>query len=262
MKNIIIISSFSLIILILSGAFSPVGISKNKVTKVVIDAGHGGKDAGTSGIFSKEKDIALSIALELGEIIKKNMSDVEIIYTRKDNSFIELHDRARIANKNGADLFISIHCNSAPNKRIKGTETYVMGLHTSQSNLEVAKRENSVVLLEDSYEERYEGFDPNAPESHILFSLYQNAYLGNSLVLADKIENQFRKRVGRTSRGVKQAGFLVLWKTSMPSVLVEVGFLSNSEEERFLNDKLGKTYIASGIFRAFREYKEDIESSN
>jgi N-acetylmuramoyl-L-alanine amidase len=261
-KKILTICSISFTILILTGAFTTVGVSKYKVKKVIIDAGHGGKDSGTLGTFLKEKDIALAIALELGKIIKENMSDVEVIYTRKDDKFVELHDRALVANKNGADLFISIHCNSAPNKLVHGTETYVMGLHTSQSNLEVAKRENSVILLEDSYEERYEGFDPNAPESHILFSLYQNVYLGHSLKLAEKIENQFKKRVDRFSRGVKQAGFLVLWKTSMPSVLIEVGFLSNKEEEKYLNDKLGKTYIASGIFRAFREYKEEVESAN
>jgi N-acetylmuramoyl-L-alanine amidase len=260
-KNIVTICCISL--LMLCASFNTVGVKKYKIRKVVIDAGHGGKDSGTLGSFSKEKDVALKIALELGDIISKNIPGVEVIYTRKDNSFVELHDRAKIANKNGADVFLSIHCNSAPhNKHVHGTETYVMGLHTSEGNLDVAKRENSVILMEDDYQEMYEGFDPNAPESHILFSLYQNAYIGKSLRLAENIENQFKSRVGRNSRGVKQAGFLVLWKTSMPSVLIEVGFLSNDNEEKYLNDALGRTYIASGIFRAFRDFKEEIESLN
>jgi N-acetylmuramoyl-L-alanine amidase len=233
------------------------------VDKIVIDAGHGGKDSGTVGSISKEKDVALKIALELGRIIKDNLPDVEIIYTRNKDNFVELEDRAMLANKNDADLFISIHCNAVPaNKsQIYGTETYIMGVHKDNANFEIAKRENSVILLEENYEERYEGFDPNSPESNILFSLYQNAYLENSLNLADKIEYQFSKRVGRNSRGVRQAGFWVLWRTSMPSVLIETGYLSNPKEERYLNDKLGQVYLASGIYRAFRDFKQEIESS-
>lgn len=258
-KNILLASVLAFFLVLVS--FTPIGVREYRVKKVVIDAGHGGKDQGTSGQFSREKDVALKISLELGNIIKKYLKDVEVVYTRQDDSFPSLIDRANLANKNGADLFISIHCNSAPySSRIKGTETYVMGLHTSQKNLEVAKRENSVILLEDNYEQHYEGFDPNSPESHIIFSLYQNAYLENSLDLAQKIEEQFKNRVGRISRGVKQAGFVVLWKTSMPSVLIEVGFLSNPREEKDLNDRLQQTYIASGIFRAFRDYKDEIES--
>jgi N-acetylmuramoyl-L-alanine amidase len=214
------------------------------------------------GKISREKNVALKIALELGRIIKENIKDVEVIYTRDSDKFIELENRASIANKNDADLFISIHCNAVASntERIHGTETYVMGTHTSQGNFEVAKRENSVILLEDNYEERYEGFDPSSPESLILFSLYQKAYFENSLNLADKVEEQFSKRVGRTSHGVKQAGFWVLWRTAMPSVLVEVGFLSNPKEERYLNDDLGQVYLASAIFRAFRDYKAELES--
>lgn len=245
-------------------SFNTTGVKEIRVKKVVIDAGHGGKDSGTIGKFSKEKNVALKIAKELGAIIQKNMSDVEVIYTRTNDTFVELEQRAQIANKNGADVFISIHCNAVPSNKDKvhGTETYIMGLHTSEANLEVAKRENSVILLEDNYEERYEGFNPNSPESHILFSLYQNAYLENSLSLAQKVEDQFRTRVGRKSRGVKQAGFWVLYRTSMPSILVEVGYLSNPTEEKYLNDDLGQTYIASGIFRAFRDYKNEIENAN
>lgn len=229
----------------------------------MIDAGHGGKDSGTRGVMSKEKDIALEIALELGEIIKEYLPDVEVIYTRTNDDFIELDERSNIANKNGADLFISIHCNAVDySDKVQGTETWIMGLHKSETNLNVAKRENSVILMEENYEEKYEGFDPNDPASHILFSLYQNAYLSNSLKLAEKVEYQFDKRVGRHSRGVKQAGFVVLFKSSMPSVLIETGFLSNPKEERYLNDELGQTYIASGIFRAIRDYKVEIESMN
>jgi len=238
------------------------------INTVVIDAGHGGKDSGTSGIISKEKDIALKIALELGKTIQKHLKDVKVIYTRSTDKFVELEQRAQIANKNGADLFISIHCNSlpknTPEKRkqgIYGTETYIMGMHTSDANFDVAKRENAVILMEEGNKEKYEGFDPNSPESYILFSLYQSAYLENSLRLADKIEHQFKERVQRKSRGVRQAGFWVLYRTSMPSVLVETGYLSNNNEEKYLNDAYGQTLIASGLFRAFRDYKNEIEST-
>ena len=258
-KNIIFISCFSLVLL--AATFNTAGVKQHRVKRVVIDAGHGGKDPGTHGLVAKEKDIVLSITHHLGRIIKENMDDVEVIFTRDSDHFIELEQRAVLANKNDADLFISIHANALPGKSfVHGTETYVMGAHTLDGNLEVAKRENAVILMEENYQERYEGFDPNSPESHILFSLYQGAYLNNSLLLADKIERQFKERVGRRSRGVKQAGFWVLWRTSMPSVLVEVGYLTNPDEERYLKDRLGQVYIASGIFRAIRDYKHEIES--
>lgn len=245
------------------GSFTNLNKPSYKVDKIIIDAGHGGKDGGTIGAVSKEKDVALKIALELGTIIKEYLPDVEIIFTRNNDTFIELDERANIANKNGADLFVSIHCNAVDySDKVKGTETWVMGLNKLEYNLNVSKRENSVILMEDNYTEKYEGFNPNDPGSHILFSLYQNAYLSNSLNLADKIEHQFKKRVGRNSRGVKQAPFVVLYKSSMPSVLVETGFLSNPSEERYLNDELGQTFIASGIFRAIRDYKVEIESMN
>ncbi len=259
MKNIIAIIGFSFFLL--GATFNPTGIKQYQVKRVVIDAGHGGHDPGTHGKISREKDIALSIALELGSIIEEYLSDVEVIYTRADDTFIPLDKRADIANKSGADLFISIHANALGNKRVSGTETYVMGTHKIESNLGVAKRENSVILMEEDYKENYAGYDPNSPESHIMFSLYQNAYLANSLYLAEKIETQFKTRVGRHSLGVKQQGFLVLWRTSMPSVLVETGFLTNEKEERFLNDKLGQTYLASAIFRAVRDYKNEIEDN-
>lgn len=259
-KNIAVVSLISLLLVICS--FHTAGLREYKVKRIIIDAGHGGKDPGTSGKISKEKDIALKVALELGAIMEEYLPEVEVVYTRKDNTFIELNERANIANKNHADLFISIHCNAVENPNTYGTETWVMGLKTSEGNLEVSKRENSVVLYEENYQEKYEGFDPNSPESHILFSLSQNAYLSNSLTLAEKVEHQFKKRVQRNSRGVKQAGFIVLWKTAMPSVLIEIGFLSNEKEERYLNDEYGRTLIASGIFRAIRDYKEEIESTN
>lgn len=260
MKNIVRLLLFSTILILAS--FTNLEEKQYKLKKVVINAGHGGKDPGTMGKFSKEKDVTLKVALELESLIKKHLKGVEVIMTRKTDKYMELHEIAGVANKNNADLFISIHCNSNPNKKIVGSETYVMGLTKSAGNLEVAKRENSVILLEDDHKTKYDGFDLNSSQSHILFSLYQNAYSQNSLNLADRIEKQFQNRVGRISRGVKQAGFLVLWRTSMPSVLVELGFLSNPQEEKDLNDELKQSYMASAIFRAFRDYKEDLESMN
>jgi N-acetylmuramoyl-L-alanine amidase len=233
-----------------------------KLNVVVIDAGHGGHDTGTLGKKSKEKDIALKIALKLGNYIEKNIPGIKVIYTRKDDRYLALDERADIANKNKAGLFICIHANANPNNKAFGTETFVMGLHKDDNNFEVAKRENSVILLDENYEERYEGFDPKSPESYILFSLTQSAYQESSLRFAQKVEDQFKKKVGRNSRGVKQAGFLVLWRTTMPSVLIETGFLSNSTEESFLAGEEGQDLIASGIYRAFKEYKSEVESIN
>lgn len=228
----------------------------------MIDAGHGGKDPGTRGKTAKEKDVALKIALKLGAYIEKNVAGVKVIYTRKDDRYLALDERAEIANKNKADLFICIHANSLPGAPAYGTETYVMGLHKDKNNFELAKRENSVILMDENYEQRYEGFDPSSPESYILFTLNQNAYQESSLKFAQKIEEQFKSKAGRYSRGVKQAGFLVLWRTTMPSVLIETGFLSNAKEEGFLSSDAGQDLIASGIYRAFKEYKAEIESIN
>ncbi|HYC85802.1 MAG TPA: N-acetylmuramoyl-L-alanine amidase [Chryseosolibacter sp.] len=233
-----------------------------KLDVVVIDAGHGGHDPGTRGKKVFEKDIALKIALKLGSYIEKNYKDVKVIYTRKNDTYLALDERANIANKAKADLFICIHANSLPGSKAYGTETYVMGLHKDEHNFEVAKRENSVILMDENYEERYEGFDPSSPESYILFSITQSAYLESSLMFAKKVEDQFKTRVGRVSRGVKQAGFVVLWRTSMPSVLIETGFLSNSDEEQYLASPAGQELIASGIYRAFKEYKSELESIN
>lgn len=239
-----------------------------KVRTVIIDAGHGGKDPGTSGSRTKEKDIVLDVALKLGGYINEHLPDVKVIYTRKTDVFVELGERARIANKNDADVFISIHANSLPRSvsvqrkaAIYGTETYVMAERNSSRNLEVAKRENSVILLEEDYEKKYD-FDPKSPESLILFSLTQSAFQEKSIYLANKIEEQFGQRAGRRSNGVKQSSLYLMWSTTMPSVLVEIGYLSNPKEENELNDSSVQGNIASGIFRAFRDYKNDIESLN
>ncbi|MFN7494506.1 MAG: N-acetylmuramoyl-L-alanine amidase [Cyclobacteriaceae bacterium] len=233
-----------------------------KLQTIVIDPGHGGKDPGTMGKKSKEKDVALKISLKLGAYIEKNFPDVKVIYTRKDDKYVALDERADIANRNKAQLFICIHANSVPGAPAHGTETFVMGLHKDKGNFEVAKRENSVILMDENYQQRYEGFDPKSPESYILFTLSQSAYHESSLRFAQKVENQFKTKAGRVSRGVKQAGFIVLWKTAMPSVLIETGFLSQSKEESFLLSDEGQDLIASGIYRAFKEYKTEIESIN
>ena len=227
----------------------------------MIDAGHGGKDEGTHGNKLKEKALVLKIALKVGGYIEKNLPGVKVVYTRKDDTFIPLDERASIANTNKADLFVSIHANASPSPTAYGTETWVMGLDKYQKkNMDVAKRENSVILLDENYQERYQGFDPNSPESIILFELAQSAYQESSLKLASKVESQFNKRVSRRSLGVKQGPFWVLWATAMPSILIEVGFLTNDKEEQFLATEANQELMASGIFRAIRDYKNEVES--
>lgn len=230
---------------------------------VVIDAGHGGRDPGAIGSKIKEKDVTLSVALKLGKYIVENFTDVKVVYTRNKDVFVNLDERAIIANKNKADLFISIHANWIGKPAVTGTETYVLGLHRSQDNLEVAKKENAVIVLEENYTAKYEGFDPNSVESYIIFELMQNSYLDQSIYFAKLVEDQFSIRAGRSSRGVKQAGFLVLRETAMPSVLVELGYLTNKDEEQFLGSEYGQDLLASALFRAFREYKynHDAKSS-
>ncbi|MCB2195969.1 MAG: N-acetylmuramoyl-L-alanine amidase [Bacteroidetes bacterium] len=235
---------------------------KYSLKTVVIDPGHGGKDSGARGRKSKEKDIVLDISLKLGTYIEENIPDVKVIYTRTTDVFVPLDERADIANKNKADLFISIHCNGNKDARAYGTETFAMGLHKSDGNLEVAKMENSAILFEEDYTTKYEGFDPHSAESYIIFSFLQNTYLEQSLNYAAHVENEFETRALRKSRGVKQAGFLVLWKTTMPSVLVETGFITNPSEERFLMSTSGQEYIASAIYRAFKSYKSAIEAKS
>jgi N-acetylmuramoyl-L-alanine amidase len=231
-----------------------------KIRTVVIDPGHGGKDSGALGKISKEKDIVLSIGLKLGNYIKENLPDVKVVFTRTTDEFIPLYQRAEIANKASADLYISIHANSNPKPEPNGAYTLVLGLHRADENFEVAKRENSVILLEDDYSARYENFDPNSPESYIIFSLLQNVYFDESINFAGMVQTQFRDRAKRIDRGVKQQGLLVLAQTSMPGVLIETGFISNPEEEKYLNSEDGQDYLASSVFRAFRDYKNEIES--
>lgn len=230
-----------------------------EVRTVVIDAGHGGKDPGCHGNFAHEKDICLAIALKLGKLIEEHYPDVKVVYTRKTDVFVELHTRAKIANDNKADLFICIHVNAGGDGKAYGSETYVMGLHRSETNLNVAKRENSVIEFEDDYKKQYEGFDPNSVEGSIIFSLYQNRYLDQSLSFAAKVQHQFKHYAGRHDRGVRQAGFLVLVYTTMPSVLIETGFATHQEEEKFLADPNGQTIMAESIFQAFIDYKKEIE---
>jgi N-acetylmuramoyl-L-alanine amidase len=249
------VSIFTLIILILNFQHQLFAQSKIQIRKVVIDAGHGGFDPGARGKNSKEKDVTLSIALKTGKLIQKNCPGVQVIYTRESDVFIALYRRAQIANENKADLFISIHCNANPSPFPYGTETYVMGLYKSDANLAVAKAENASILLEDNYTKQYDGFDPNSSEAYIIFSMFQNAYLDKSLDFAKRVENSFSANTKLSERGVKQAGFLVLYKTTMPGVLVETGFLSNSKEEAYLLSVAGQDRLAFSIYRAFDEYK-------
>ncbi|MCU0438483.1 MAG: N-acetylmuramoyl-L-alanine amidase [Raineya sp.] len=238
---------------------------KYKIRTVVIDAGHGGHDPGALGKNTKEKDITLAVSLELGATIKKYLPDVNVIYTRTTDTFVELYKRAEIANRNDADVFISIHCNSMDVKKnkksaeAKGLEVFVMGPHVSKENLEVARRENAVVALESGYKKNYGGFDPNSPQAAILSVTKQNNYLENSLRLSTLIDKQFNDRLNRKTRGIKQAGFLVLREIASTSILVELGYLSNEEEESYLKDPWSQTLMASAIYRAFRDFKNEVE---
>lgn len=234
------------------------GLRPYKVRTVVIDAGHGGKDRGCNGKDAYEADIALKLALALGRRIDDSMPGVKVIYTRKTDVFIPLIERAEMANRASADLFISIHLNSGP-AAARGTELWVMGTAKSTANLAVAKRENAVVLQETDYQKNYGGFDPRSPESHILLTLFQSAYRENSLRLAQAADRQLRA-AARPSRGVKEAGFVVLWKTAMPSMLVEAGFLTNPKDEKLLNTSAGQTYTATALFKAFKAYKQQLEA--
>ncbi len=236
--------------------------SEKRIGVVVIDPGHGGKDFGTTMGNTHEKDVVLDISLRLGELIKKNYPEIKIIYTRSKDIFIPLFERANIANKNKADLFISIHANGTENKGVQGTETFVLGQHRNIENLEVAKKENSVILLEDNYNTRYEGFDPNSSESYIMFELVQDEYLEQSVMFASEIQQQFRQYAKRADRSVKQAGFLVLRQTTMPSVLIEVGFISHSGERSYLASEKGKSTLSLAIFNAFKDYKQKTEETS
>lgn len=237
----------------------PVLQAREKTFTVVIDAGHGGKDPGARGTVINEKEINLSVALKLGDKISASHDDVKVIYTRKTDRFIELDERANIANRNKADLFISIHTNSVKKgSTARGTETYTLGLARTDENLAVAMRENSAILLEDNYEQKYEGFDPNSSESYIIFEFMQNKHMEQSIGFASEIQKCFVS-AKRADRGVRQAGFLVLRKTSMPSVLVELGYISNRDEERFMKSSDGQNKLANALFDAFTRYKKEYD---
>ena len=236
--------------------------TSSKIRTVVIDPGHGGKDSGTMGTKRfkiYEKHIALAVSLKLGNYIKKLFPEIEVIYTRDSDVFLELKERTEIANTANADLFISVHCDGFTNPQPFGASVFVMGMSKLKANMDVAMRENSAIYLEDNYQQKYEGFDPQSAESYIVFSLMQNMYLNQSLKIAEEVEKEFATRANRKSRGVKQAPFYVISRTNMPSILIECGFLTNPKEEEYLHSAKGQDYLASAIFRAFRSYKESFE---
>ena len=251
-----------LFVFVFSGNFIVAQENRTKIKTIVIDPGHGGKDSGTMGTKRfkiYEKHVALAVSLKLGKYISDAFPEVEVIYTRDSDFFLELNERTEIANKANADLFISIHCDGFTNPKPSGASVFVMGMSKLKANMDVAMRENSAIYLEDNYKKKYDGFDPKSPESYIVFSLMQNTYLNQSLKIAEQVETQFSTRANRKSRGVKQAPFYVISRTNMPSILIECGFLTNPKEEEFLHSKIGQDYIASAIFRAFRSYKESVE---
>jgi len=254
---------FLLVIVLSNSSFTNDKTTSNKLKTIVIDPGHGGHDPGNlgTGRYKKtEKHIALAISLKVGELIKQNFPEIEIIYTRdNDDDFLKLGARTQLANDKNADLFISVHCDAFTNPKAYGAGVYVMGMSKLKANMDVAMKENAVIYLEDDYKENYEGFDPNTPESYIVFSLTQNTHLDQSLQLAEEVEQQFATIANRKSRGVKQAPFYVISRANMPSILIECGFLTNPDEEDFLHSEKGQEYMSSAIFRAFRTYKESVE---
>ncbi len=238
------------------------GRDPHRIRTIVLDAGHGGKDPGNLGTGrykTTEKHVSLNVAKRVGRYLNEAYSDVKVVYTREDDRFIELMERTQIANRAKADIFLSIHCNANDSKDPHGCETYVMGLHKTEANMKVAMKENAAILLEDGHELKYGGYDPKRPESQIELSLRQNVHLDQSLLLSSLIQKQFKDRVGRVDRGVKQAGFLVISYTTMPAVLIELGFLTNPKEEDFLQTDEGQDYMASAIYRAIKEYKAIVE---
>lgn len=233
--------------------------AQERTFTVVIDPGHGGKDPGAVGASSKEKDIVLSVGLKLGMQIEKNHPDVRVLYTRKEDRFVALNQRAEIANKARADLFISIHCNALDRRRTspQGVETFVLGLHRSKDNLDVAKAENAVIMYEEDYSVKYEGFNPNEPESYIIFEFMANEFLDQSVNFASMVQNQLVSNSKRVNRNVRQAGFLVLREVAMPSILIELGYISNRQEENYLKSESGQGSLATSIYNGFREYKRE-----
>jgi N-acetylmuramoyl-L-alanine amidase len=231
------------------------GQAKDRIAKVVIDAGHGGSMPGAVSRLCKEKDINLKVALRIGKLISENFEDVTVIYTRKSDETVEVYKRAEIANKQKADLFISIHCNSVDNKIASGVETFVMGLGKTEESMAIAKKENADLLLEKDYKTNYSDFDPNSPEAYIVFSLYSSAYLNNSAILASKVQKHLINNTKMKDRTVQQAGFWVLYRVAMPSILIELGFISNVEEEKYLIREDAQEVLAVSIYNAFVEYK-------
>ena len=239
-----------------------VAMAANKSFTLVIDPGHGGHDAGAIGAFSKEKNINLNVALAFGRLVENNCSNVKVIYTRKNDVFIPLHQRADIANRNKADLFISIHTNALPKgAKATGLETYTLGMHRASDNFDVAKRENSVILIEKDYKQHYEGFDPSSSESYIRFEFLQDKNMAQSVELAKMVQKRTCAAATRPNKGVKQAGFLVLRETSMPSCLIELGFISTPSEEQFLNSDEGIANMGRGIYQAFCDYLSKYDKS-
>lgn len=238
--------------------FTTAGVfAQNFKFTLVIDAGHGGHDPGAIGAISREKDINLNVSLKLGELVEKNFSDVKVVYTRKTDRYLTLQERADVVNNNHADLFICIHTNSAESSAAYGAETFTLGLAKTKANLDVAMRENSVILLEDDYKGKYKGFDPSSVDSYIMFEFMQDKYIDKSIDLASTIQKQFTSYARRSDRGVRQAGFWVLHRSACPSVLIEVGFISNSAEERFLASESGQKDMATSIYNAFVNFKHD-----
>ena len=235
------------------------GQTQEKKFKLVIDAGHGGEDPGCKGRKSMEKNVTLNVALKLGKLISDNFDDVQVIYTRKTDVFVEVYKRAVIANNNHADLFISLHCNAAENRSAHGVETWVMGLAKSDANMEVAKKENAAILKEKNFENNYEGFNPNSPEADVIFSLHTSAYMSHSIMLADKVQKNLVRNTHLIDRTVKQAGFWVLYKVAMPSILVELGFLSNATEEEYMIKPTSQDIMAVSIYNAFVEYRNALD---
>ena len=258
--NRIIILLTSLFVLLY---FQSANAQKRKF-KVVLDAGHGGKDPGAVGSYSKEKDIVLAVVKKVGRLIDDNHSDVEVIYTRNNDTFIPLNQRANIANDAKANLFMSFHCNAmgANKPSPPGAETFILGLHRSKDNLDVAKKENSVILYEDNYSQKYQGFNPNEPESYIIFEFMSNQFLKHSLYLATLIQHKLVDESNRVNRSVRQAGFLVLREVAMPSVLIEMGYISNRSDEEFLASESGKNSLANSIYKAFTKFKREYDKNS
>lgn len=253
------VKKLSLLMVLLCVGWSLMTATPKRFT-LVIDAGHGGHDTGARGVFSQEKDINLSVALRFGKLIESNCPDVKVIFTRKDDRFVTLHERAAIANRNKADLFISVHTNAvARGHTVQGFQVYTLGMHRAKDNLDVAMRENSVISLEKDYEQTYQGFDPKSSESYIMFEFIQSANMERSIELARFIQRSVCSNVGRNDKGVHQAGFLVLRETSMPSCLIELGFITTPEEENFLNTEEGQASMAEAFYKAFVKYRKKFE---